>query len=157
MTMDATGLLAGELVRFARLSARAKGMLRPGEFGADFSALMLLFPLRQAGPMRITDLAEIKQADASTVSRQAAQLVKTGLARREADPDDGRATRLAITDAGLAACTRLHDARHAFLSTTLSSWPAERIETFAGLFEEFNSSVEAHLRDSGTATSREIA
>ena len=88
---DATGRLAGELVRFARLGARAKGMLRVGDLGADFSAMMLLFPLRHHGPMRVTDLAEVKQADPSTVSRQAAQLVKAGLARREADPVDGRA------------------------------------------------------------------
>ena len=105
-----------ELVRFARLGARAKGMLNVGDLGAEFSALMLLFPLRHLGPMRVTDLAEIKQADPSTISRQAAQLVKAGLARREADPADGRASRLAVTEAGLAACRQLHDARHALLS-----------------------------------------
>ena len=80
--------LADELMRFFRLGARAKGMLNSGDLGAEFSALMLLFPLRFLGPMRVTDLAEAKQADPSTVSRQAAQLVKAGLVRREADPED---------------------------------------------------------------------
>jgi DNA-binding MarR family transcriptional regulator len=154
---DAAGHLAGELVRFARLGARAKGMLNVGDVGAEFSALMLLFPLRHMGPMRVTDLAEVKQADPSTVSRQAAQLVKAGLARREADPADGRASRLAVTEAGLAACARMADARHALLSRALADWSPERIEQFAALFADFNSSVEALLRSDSAATSRENA
>jgi len=154
---DAAGHLAGELVRFARLGARAKGMLNVGEFGAEFSALMLLFPLRHMGPMRVTDLAEVKQADPSTVSRQAAQLVKAGLARREADPADGRASRLAVTEAGMAACARMADARHALLSRALEDWPPERVEQFAGLFAEFNSSVETLLRSDSAARPRENA
>jgi DNA-binding MarR family transcriptional regulator len=152
---DATARLTGEIARFARLGVRAKGMLNVGDLGAEFSALMLLFPLRHIGPMRVTDLAEVKQADPSTVSRQAAQLVKAGLARREADPGDGRASRLAITDTGLAACQQLHEARHALLSRVLSDWPPERVDAFAGLFAEFNSSVEALLRSDSAATSRE--
>ncbi|MEU4239927.1 MarR family transcriptional regulator [Actinoplanes sp. NPDC026619] len=150
--------LADELMRFFRLGARAKSMLNRGDLGAEFSALMLLFPLRHLGPMRVTDLAEAKQADPSTVSRQAAQLVKAGLARREADPEDGRASRLAITEAGLDACRKLHDAREAMLAEALSSWPAERVETFVELFSEFNTAVESHLRSEPAATSpREIA
>ncbi|WP_240670444.1 MarR family winged helix-turn-helix transcriptional regulator [Actinoplanes solisilvae] len=137
--------LADELVRFARLMTRARSMLNVGDLGAEFSALLLLFPLRHRGPLRATDLAEIKQADPSTISRQVAQLVKAGLARREADPEDGRATRLAITEAGLVAVERLEQRRHAWLSETLNDWPPGRAAEFAGLFAEFNSSVEAHL------------
>jgi DNA-binding MarR family transcriptional regulator len=143
---DGTSRLADELTRFVRLGARAKSMLNTGELGAEFSALMLLFPLRLVGPLRVTDLAEIKQADPSTISRQVAQLVKAGLARREADPVDGRASRLAATEAGLQACEQLHEARHALLSQALSDWPPDRVAAFADLFHEFNSSVEALLR-----------
>jgi DNA-binding MarR family transcriptional regulator len=154
---DATGRLAEELVRFTRLGARAKGMLNAGDLGAEFSALMLLFPLRHLGPMRVTDLAEVKGADPSTISRQAAQLVKAGLARREADPADGRVSRLAITDPGLAACLRMHEARHTLLSEALSGWPAERVTAFADLVHEDNSSVEARLRTDPAVPARENA
>ncbi|WP_250035774.1 MarR family winged helix-turn-helix transcriptional regulator [Paractinoplanes maris] len=149
---DGIPQIADELVRFHRLMARAKGMLNVGDLGAEMSALMLLFPLRYRGPMRATDLAEIKQADPSTISRQVAQLVKAGLARREADPGDGRASRLAITDAGLVAVERLEEARQTWLREALSHWPPGQAATFAGLFSEFNSSVEASL-----ATPRENA
>nr|BFE76045.1 hypothetical protein GCM10020092_093460 [Actinoplanes digitatis] len=64
---DATGRLADEIARFAGLGARAKGMLNAGDLGAEFSALMLLFPMQHLGPMRVTDLAEVKGADPSTV------------------------------------------------------------------------------------------
>ncbi|GAA3344649.1 hypothetical protein GCM10020358_48750 [Amorphoplanes nipponensis] len=154
---DASGRLAEELVRFSRLGARAKGMLHVGDLGAEFSALMLLFPLRHQGPMRVTDLAEVKGADPSTVSRQAAQLVKAGLARREADPADGRASRLAVTAAGLAACGQLHEARNALISEALRDWPAERVRTFTDLFHEFNSSVEALVRSDPAVPARENA
>ncbi|SNY30784.1 MarR family winged helix-turn-helix transcriptional regulator [Paractinoplanes atraurantiacus] len=150
--MDALPQLAEELVRFHRLATRSRSILSVGDLGAEFSALMLLFPLRRQGPMRATDLAEIKQADPSTISRQVAQLVKAGLARREADPVDGRASRLAITDAGLAACEQLEQARQAWLREALEGWPDDRIATFAGLFEQFNSSVEALLRNEPAAT-----
>jgi DNA-binding MarR family transcriptional regulator len=149
---DGPSRLADEVMRFVRLGARAKGMLNFGDFGAEFSALMLLFPLRFMGPMRVTDLADVKQADPSTISRQVAQLVKAGLARREADPVDGRASRIAVTEAGLTACQHLHEARHALLSKALADWPAERILAFADLFAEFNSSVEALLRSDPAAT-----
>jgi DNA-binding MarR family transcriptional regulator len=154
---DLSGRLADELVRFTRLGARAKGMLHVGDFGAEFSALMLLFPLRHLGPMRVTDLAEVKGADPSTISRQAAQLVKAGLARREADPADGRASRLAVTQEGLAACLRLHEARNALISSALRDWPAERVRAFADLFHEFNSSVEALVRSDPAVPARENA
>lgn len=144
--VDDTERLAGEILQFVRLAGRSKSMLNVGDLGAEFSALLLLFPLHHHGPLRVTDLAEVKQADPSTVSRQAAQLVKAGLARREADPDDGRASRLAITPAGERACDQLRGARHAMLSEVLSAWPAERVAAFADLFHDFNGSLEAHLR-----------
>ena len=154
---SAPGRLAGELVRFARLGVRAKGMLSFADLGADFSALMLLFPLRHLGPMRVTDLAEAKQADPSTVSRQAAQLVKAGLVSREADPADGRVSRLAVTETGLAAVAQLAEARNALIGRAMRDWPAERVDLFTGLFAEFNNSVEALLRSDSAATPREIA
>ena len=154
---DGTSRLGDELLRFVRLGARAKGLLNVGDFGAEFSALMLLFPLRQHGPLRVTDLAEVKRADPSTISRQVAQLVKAGLARREADPVDGRASRLAVTESGVTACKQMFEARHALISKVLRDWPPERVTAFADLLAEFNSSVEALLRCDRAAPSQENA
>ena len=86
--------------------------------------------------MRVTDLAELKQADPSTVSRQAAQLVKAGLARREADPADGRASRLAVTPSGVAACEQLRSARHACSARPSADWPTDRVDRLRPTFSK---------------------
>lgn len=140
----ASDQLITELIRFSRLAARMKAMLSQHDPGGDQSALLLLGPLMQEGPLRVTDLAELRYADPSTVSRQAAQLVRTGLVRREADPVDGRASRLALTAAGQATCRRMQAARRDFVDGALRDWPAERVALFTDLFRDFNSSVEAY-------------
>ncbi|GAA0797346.1 MarR family winged helix-turn-helix transcriptional regulator [Spirilliplanes yamanashiensis] len=147
---DAVERLTTELIRHLRLTTRAKAALIGAEPGsADPSALLLLPPLVHTGPLRVTDLAELKQADPSTVSRQAAQLVKAGLARREPDPADGRASRLAATPAGEAACARLVGRRRALIGAALADWPAEAVAAFAAQFEQFNTAMEQLLRTGG--------
>jgi DNA-binding MarR family transcriptional regulator len=144
---DETDRLIAELIHHARLANRLRARLAGDESGGEASALLLLPVLVSMGPLRITDLAEVKQADPSTVSRQAAQLVRAGLARREADPSDGRASRLAVTAEGELACQRLKQARRAMLDEALQGWPAEELARFADLFHKFNASLEAHLRE----------
>src|SRR6478736_5710334 len=68
---------------------------------ADHSPLFLLIKLVRRGPCRASALAELVGADPSTVSRQVASLVKAGLVRRQADPDDGRACLLVPTELGI--------------------------------------------------------
>jgi len=81
-----------------------------GVLGPDRSAMLLLFPLMD-GPQRPGALAELSHADPSTISRQVAELVRRELVRREPDPSDGRASLLAITDAGREVCARVRTLR----------------------------------------------
>src|ERR1700761_4947179 len=67
---------------------------------ADWSAHLLITRLAAEGPVRASELAEKVQADPSTVSRQVASLVKSGYVERRADPVDGRASLLVLTDRG---------------------------------------------------------
>ncbi|HEX6869856.1 MAG TPA: MarR family transcriptional regulator [Micromonosporaceae bacterium] len=140
-----TDQLNQEILRFVRLlktSARREAGAR--EAGADVSALHLLWPLLHDGPMRLGDLAEAKGADASTVSRQAAALVRAGLVRREPDPADRRACLLEVTDQGRQACQRMAEHRRREVAEALRGWSAERVGTFTALLREFNQAVEAH-------------
>jgi DNA-binding MarR family transcriptional regulator len=146
VTGDDLDRLLAELTRYVRLTHRFKGLLTTGTTGVDQSALMLLGPLTAMGPLRVTDLAEVKHADPSTVSRQAAQLVRSGLARREPDPVDGRATRLAVTAEGQAACVRLQAQRRALVAAALRDWSPDQVAQFLTLFHEFNTAVENHVR-----------
>src|SRR5258705_13409065 len=94
----ATSELTDEIGRFARLVRTST----PADAAPDRSALSMLLPLMRGGPMRLRDLADARGADPSTVSRQAAQLVQAGLIERDADPADGRARQLSLTEAGHA-------------------------------------------------------
>jgi DNA-binding MarR family transcriptional regulator len=132
--------LSEELMRFVRLLKSAT----QSELGADRSQLLLLWPLMHDGPMRLRDLAEAKGSDASTVSRQAAQLVKAGLLRRDPDPLDRRACLLALTEGGRDVCRRLTDARRRAIAEALREWSPERVRAFTEMFREFNRAVEAH-------------
>jgi len=141
-----TGALTDEVVRFVRLLKATV----PSEPGLDRSALMLLIPLLHQGPMRLRDLAHAKGADPSTVSRQAAQLVRAGLVSSEADPADRRARRLALTEEGRATCRRMTQARGAAIAEALCAWSERDLSDFVELFREFNACVEAYQHGRST-------
>src|SRR3990170_3275929 len=63
----------------------------PGD-EVDAATIPLLHVLTCTGPIRLTDLAQRMQLDASTVSRHARQLEERGLLERADDPDDRRAS-----------------------------------------------------------------
>jgi DNA-binding MarR family transcriptional regulator len=132
--------LNDELMHFVRLMKSAAQT----EVGMDRSLLLLLSPLLHEGPMRLRDLAEAKGSDASTVSRQAAQLVRAGLLRRDPDPMDRRACLVTLTEGGRDFCQRLMAARRQAIADALREWNPDRVRAFTEMFREFNRAVEAH-------------
>jgi DNA-binding MarR family transcriptional regulator len=137
------GDLLNEFVRLTRLLHAAKAELHQEHQGQDRSAFMLLFPLLVNGPQRARELANAVRADPSTVSRQSAELVRLGLVRREADPWDGRASLLAITAQGEQLCAQIKARREQLISSALTEWPAEQLDTFAALLRRFNTDFES--------------
>ena len=113
-----------------------------GVLGPDRSAMLLLFPLMD-GPQRPGALAELSHADPSTISRQVAELVRRELVRREPDPSDGRASLLAITDAGREVCARVRTLRRELLAAAVAAWTDSELDTFAGLLSRFNGALGA--------------
>jgi DNA-binding MarR family transcriptional regulator len=129
------------LARLIRLIERAA--VARGE-DLDRPSFMLLNTLVCAGPSRVTTLAAAVHSDPSTVSRQAAHLVGMGLVERRADPGDGRASLLAITDAGTALLEHARQRRDDRTAAIIGSWqPAER-EQFADLIDRFTAGYEAN-------------
>lgn len=106
--------------------------------GVPWSTFTLLLHLVKAGPQRLRDLAGHACIDPSTASRQVDHLVRLGLVERHPDPDDGRASLLAATEAGLEAARRLRDHRDAFLADVLGRWDAADLDAFTTLLTRFN-------------------
>jgi len=88
----------------------------------DPSQAALLYALKCRGAMRLGDIAEVMQLDASTVSRHVQQLGDRGFIEREPDPVDGRARIIALSSAGAATLKKTFDQRRAFLTAALADW-----------------------------------
>lgn len=62
----------------------------------------VLARLRDDGPMRVTDLARKERCSQPSMTSLIDRLEQAGYATRTADPDDGRASYVGITEAGRA-------------------------------------------------------
>lgn len=90
---------------------------------ARLSALSVLL----AGPRTLGELAEAEQVSAPTMSRIAAGLVSSRLARRLSHPSDRRSVRLEMTPAGRALIEAGRQARVERLAAALAELgPEER-------------------------------
>ncbi|MFD4358042.1 MarR family winged helix-turn-helix transcriptional regulator [Nocardia sp. NPDC058518] len=128
--------IAIQLVRLHRLRDRAMAQIKDRS-GIDPAGFVVLFRLVCDGPMRSGALAEAVNSDASTVSRQVAQLVERGLVVRAADPDDGRATVLEVTDHGRETADRIRSRRRNSVAIITENWSADDRALFAGLLTRF--------------------
>lgn len=144
------GTLSEQMPRFLRLVTAAKVHFAPDV--RDRAALVLLHPLVRLGPLRQGALADEVRADPSTVSRHVAVLVAEGLVRRVADESDGRATRLVVTDAGLAALEQLGRDRAAVLDRITSTWGEDDLATFSDLLGRFLDDLAAALPGDAAST-----
>lgn len=145
---EAIDVIALQLIRLGRIRERTSAQITTVSGDEiEAAAYSIIFRLLYDGPMRSGALAELLHSDASTISRQAAALVKRGLIERRADPADGRASVLAVTDAGreLAASLRKH--RNAMLDNVLKNWSDEERATFGQMMRRFVDDYE-QARDS---------
>lgn len=89
-----------------------------------FTAIMCLGRLYRDGPTRLTELAAVEGTSQPSTSQLVQRLERQGLVVRVRDPQDGRASLIALSDAGRTlVAKRLRDRRDRLeeLLTTLSS------------------------------------
>ncbi|HEX5018700.1 MAG TPA: MarR family transcriptional regulator [Actinomycetes bacterium] len=88
----------------------------------DKSVFALLSQLMTAGSLRASELAERACLDLSTVSRHISALESNGYVSRTPDPDDGRATLLAVTKAGQKLVRETREQRLTMVASALKDW-----------------------------------
>ena len=113
----------------------------------DSSPQFLLVKLAHLGPSRASELAEQVCADPSTVSRQVAHLVKSGLVERRADPDDGRASILVPTELGLAKVREFSSRRGRTLAPVVAGWSQADRDDLVRLLHKYTDGIEAHREE----------
>jgi DNA-binding MarR family transcriptional regulator len=107
--LDADGELSA-----AQLST-LKMLMDAGPGSADGSA--------SASGVRVGEIARNLGVKVPSATEQIIKLERAGLARREPDPDDSRAVRVRLTDAGRAAVESANERRNAVMAGILSSLP----------------------------------
>ena len=111
------------VVRWSLYQFHAR-LTAPSGIAIDRSTISILTRLNAVGPMRISALADYLGLDRSTLSRQVAAAVTSGYIDRARDPQDSRATVLAMSDLGREAFLRLQRSRNQLIADITSSMSA---------------------------------
>ena len=119
-TVGDTGLL-DTLQHQVAVFARRAEQTRLGGVGQvrnsmDRAAYLLLNRLDMEGPMGVKALAASMGIDSSTVTRQVAPLVDTGLVKRTSHPEDGRAVVLQLSPRGLSRLEEVRSSRRQLMA-----------------------------------------
>ncbi|WP_251021494.1 MarR family winged helix-turn-helix transcriptional regulator [Streptomyces sp. ISL-98] len=170
MTTDPdTGLLDALQHQVAVFARRAE-QTRLGGVGQvrnsmDRAAYLLLNRLDQEGPMGVKALAAGMGIDSSTVTRQVAPLVDTGLVKRTSHPEDGRAVVLQLSPRGQARLDEVRSSRRELMAQVTEGWSPEERDSFCTLLTRFNSALSARQSaaggdagpEAGDASSEDVA
>jgi DNA-binding MarR family transcriptional regulator len=140
------------LLRVQKLLVAAKHSAPRLEDGIDVTAYPVLFLVAGAGTVRISELATTLHNDVSTVSRQVSALVTSGLLEKSADPSDGRAWVVSLTDHGREALDRIQSSRAAWFQGLLTEWDGPSTTEFVHRLRELGDALDANLRARGAAT-----
>lgn len=111
--------LLGVLSGFSR---SLQALARNREHTVSNTRIGILRAVRDAGPLRLGDLAARIGIAASVATRTVQALEAEGLVERAADPDDARAYRIALNDAGRDALRAREEWTAALLREHLDDW-----------------------------------
>jgi DNA-binding MarR family transcriptional regulator len=89
--------------------------------------------------------------DVSTVSRQVSALVTAGLLAKSADPSDGRASVVSLTQYGREALGRIQAIRSTWFQGLLTDWESPETTEFVARLRALGDALDANLRARGAA------
>ncbi|MBB6421733.1 MarR family winged helix-turn-helix transcriptional regulator [Streptomyces sp. AK010] len=138
------------LTRVTYLSTRARQhdrLMALAGVPLDRAAVALLRQIADSEPLRPGELAVRLGVEASHVTRTVQQLHRSGYVTRVPDPDDRRAQRIELTDAGGEAIAKVRDAGVRGMQMALSDWSPEELRHLATLFHRMVDDFLAHCVD----------
>lgn len=155
-TVGDTGLLETlqhEVAVFARRAEQTRlGGVGQVRNSMDRAAYLLLNRLDKEGPMGVKALAASMGIDSSTVTRQVAPLVDTGLVKRTSHPEDGRAVVLQLSPRGHARLEEVRSSRRQLMAELTDDWEPQEREVFCALLMRFNGALSARMATTGVAS-----
>ena len=137
-----TRALQHQVAVFARRAEQTRlGGVGQARNSMDRAAYLLLNRLDQEGPMGVKALAEGMGIDSSTVTRQVAPLVDTGLVKRTSHPEDGRAVVLQLSPRGQGRLEEVRSSRRELMAQVTEGWTEEERAAFCALLTRFNGAL----------------
>jgi DNA-binding MarR family transcriptional regulator len=131
------GVMVRRIRRVIGLRARA---VHPDLAPASY--LMLTY-VAEHGPLRASEIAEQFDMDKGAVSRHVAHLTDLDLLARVADPDDGRAMLMSISDEGRTRLTDVARHRRKWLDERLGDWTEAELSGFVETLGRYNRALDA--------------
>ncbi|MFG2192873.1 MarR family winged helix-turn-helix transcriptional regulator [Streptomyces sp. NPDC048639] len=132
--------LERELAVFLRRARASSGeMAREIHPDLEPAAYGLLVRMEETDEQRATALAAYFGVGKATMSRQLRALETLGLIARRPDPDDGRASLVALTDEGRTRFSAVRNARRESYVKKLEGWDSAEIAELARLLHRLNS------------------
>ena len=145
MTERAAALVAVE-EQVQVLMRRIKRVIgeRAAEVHPDLqpSSFIILGWLAENGPARGSSLVCQFHIDKGAISRQVQHLLDLGLAEREPDPADGRATLVSVSADAVAKLEAVADERRRWLDGRLSDWSEEQLALMVELLGRYNEALD---------------
>ncbi|MFE2043708.1 MarR family winged helix-turn-helix transcriptional regulator [Streptomyces sp. NPDC059477] len=138
------------LARITFLSSRARQhdkVMAVAGVPLDRAATGVLRRMADGEPPRPGELAARLGVEASHVTRTVQQLERAGYVVRVPDPDDRRAQRIEVTEAGREAIDRIRDAGARRMQVALSDWKPEELRQLATLFHRMVDDFHAHMTE----------
>ncbi|MFD7666970.1 MarR family winged helix-turn-helix transcriptional regulator [Streptomyces sp. NPDC059788] len=134
--------LQHQVAVFARRAEQSRlGGVGQARNSMDRAAYLLLNRLDKEGPMGVKALAAGMGIDSSTVTRQVAPLVDSGLVNRASHPEDGRAVVLQLSERGRSRLEEVRASRRALMALVTEEWTEEERDAFCTLLTRFNASL----------------
>lgn len=94
--------------------------------GLSASALSALSRIERTGSLRVTELSAREGLTQPGMTTLINRLEDAGYATREADPEDGRAVRVAITPAGIERVVLHRDSRASRIAARIAELPTDQ-------------------------------
>jgi DNA-binding MarR family transcriptional regulator len=110
----------------------------------SLSAASTLARLQRSGALRLTDLAERERITQPSMTALVNRLESQGLVRRNADPTDGRAVLVEVTDAGRVALARRAEARVGTIAADLADLDEADLRTLVAALPAIDRLIATH-------------
>jgi DNA-binding MarR family transcriptional regulator len=127
-----------------------KTLSRP-DIGLTMPQMATLFAIREARTCRMSELAEVTQQSAGTLTGIVDRLIEDNLVGRVRDVDDRRVVQVTLTSAGVERVALVEQARHEDMDRMLQHFELGQLHDLEWLLRLLLSGLQEMLSDDGAA------